>query len=388
MVRKRIAIAVLAGALAVPAAPAAAAPAPRVAHRGRLALAVDAPRPAQHRAQPDPRRATTRGDRPWSFRTGKGVFSTPVVGADETVYVGSADTWFYALGPGGTLRWRYKTGEIIDSAPAVARRGGTVTFGSGDEHIYRLRTTTAAQPRRAHVWRFRATRKPAEGQLVNWWEGNVTMGFGGNLFAGNTGGAEYALNPNGQLRWVHPTGNSVWSNAGDRRRRQRLLRLARPQRLRARHRAASRSGQPAAGNFVDLLAGDRPRRAPSTSAPSTAQLYALDPQTGAVRWRFDDRRPRLRLAGAGRRQHASTSPPPTARSTRSTARASCAGATTRATPIRSSPVLGRAPRGGGPILYVGSVERQPLRARRARPAGGAGRTTPPRATRCCATATT
>jgi outer membrane protein assembly factor BamB len=76
-----------------------------------------------------------RGDRPWRFRTGKGVFSTPVIGRDETVYAGSADTWFYALGPNGRPRWRYKTGEIIDSAGVLGR--GTVTFGSGDEHIYR-----------------------------------------------------------------------------------------------------------------------------------------------------------------------------------------------------------------------------------------------------------
>lgn len=26
-----------------------------------------------------------RGDRPWTFTTGKGVFSTPVIGADETL---------------------------------------------------------------------------------------------------------------------------------------------------------------------------------------------------------------------------------------------------------------------------------------------------------------
>ena len=41
--------------------------------------------------------------------------------------------------------------------------------------------------------------QPAQGQLVNWWEGNVTMGPGGVLYAGNTGGAEYALNPNGKV---------------------------------------------------------------------------------------------------------------------------------------------------------------------------------------------
>ena len=67
---------------------------------------------------------------------------------------------------------------------------------------------------------------------MNWWEGNVTMGFGGNLFAGNTGGAEYSLTPRGKLRWVHPAGNSVWSNAAIARRRHGLLRLARPDRPR------------------------------------------------------------------------------------------------------------------------------------------------------------
>ena len=52
-----------------------------------------------------------RGERPWAFRTGKGVFSTPVIGGDGTVYVGSADTFFYAIGPSGKLRWRFKTGR-------------------------------------------------------------------------------------------------------------------------------------------------------------------------------------------------------------------------------------------------------------------------------------
>src|SRR6188472_1883703 len=98
-----------------------------------------------------------QGDRPWAFATGKGVFSTPVVGPGETVYAGSADTRFYAIGPGGRLRWRFKTGGIIDSA-AVLGRGGTVTFGSGDEHLYRLRRSGG---RTRTLWRYRSTRRPA-----------------------------------------------------------------------------------------------------------------------------------------------------------------------------------------------------------------------------------
>jgi len=33
------------------------------------------------------------------WATGNGIFSTPIVGADETIYVGSGDKHFYALDP-------------------------------------------------------------------------------------------------------------------------------------------------------------------------------------------------------------------------------------------------------------------------------------------------
>ena len=72
---------------------------------------------------------------------------------------------------------------------------------------------------------------------MNWWEGNVTMGPGGVLYAGNTGGAEYALNPNGRLRWVLP---------------DRQLGL--------------------------VERGDRATTAASTSARSTSTIYAVDPR--------------------------------------------------------------------------------------------------------------
>src|SRR5204863_3527554 len=63
-----------------------------------------------------PVRPTTAGGHLWSFQTGKGIFSSPVIGGDGTVYVGSADRTFYALAPEGTPRWQYLTGEIIDSS--------------------------------------------------------------------------------------------------------------------------------------------------------------------------------------------------------------------------------------------------------------------------------
>src|SRR3954451_14571427 len=52
---------------------------------------------------------------PWAFATGKGIFSNPVVDKNGTVFVGSADRYFYALGADGSLNWKVLTGEVIDS---------------------------------------------------------------------------------------------------------------------------------------------------------------------------------------------------------------------------------------------------------------------------------
>ena len=151
------------------------------------------------------------GERPWSVTTGKGVFVTPVIAADGTVYVGSADGYLRAISHSGRVRWRFKTGGIIDAA-GVLGDDGTLTFGSGDETLYQVRSTPRAMPRAKRlVWSYKATRKPATGQLVNWWEGNVALGPDGNIFVGNTGGGAYSLTRAGKERWVHQAGNSVWT---------------------------------------------------------------------------------------------------------------------------------------------------------------------------------
>ena len=179
--------------VAVSAPAAGAAPWPSMRHDARNT--GRSPLPGAYR----------KGDRPWAYKTGKGIFSTPVIGKDGTVYVGSADSNFYAITPTGKRRWRFRTGNIIDSAAVLSK--GTVTFGSGDEVLYRLKTK---RPR--VIWRFRPTKPPVEGQEVNWWEGNADIGPGGVVYAGNTGGYEYAINPDGKQKWAFAAGNSVWTD--------------------------------------------------------------------------------------------------------------------------------------------------------------------------------
>jgi outer membrane protein assembly factor BamB len=96
------------------------------------------------------------GDRPWSFATGRGIFSTAVIGADDRVVHRSADHDFYALDVRGHERWHLRTGGIIDAAGAISRfdrRLGTapLTFGSGDERLYHVRTDRGALPRSRRI---------------------------------------------------------------------------------------------------------------------------------------------------------------------------------------------------------------------------------------------
>ena len=162
-----------------------------------------------------------RGDLPWKFRTGKGIFSTPVVGGDGTVYFGSADTWFYALAPNGRLEWKFKTGNLIDSAGFIGAwnpklKTNPVAVPSGDTYLYLLRSNRRKLTRKQRIiWRYTPPRTagPADQvPLVNWWEGNAEPGPDGTIYAGSTGDAAYALHPNGTLKWVFRSFGPFWTD--------------------------------------------------------------------------------------------------------------------------------------------------------------------------------
>ncbi len=73
----------------------------------------------------------------WSTAIGRadiGNVSSPAVGPDGTIYVGSYDKHLYALDPSGNILWTITTGGLIDGSPAVAN--GVVYFSSNDGSIY------------------------------------------------------------------------------------------------------------------------------------------------------------------------------------------------------------------------------------------------------------
>jgi len=300
------------------------------------------------------------GGRPWAFRTGRGIFSTPVIGGHGTIYVGSADTYFYAIGPDGRLRWRLKTGGLIDAGAALSafdRRVGSapLTFGSADRDLYHVTTPRTGPPR--ILWRFRASVPPVAGQQVDWWEGNVAVGPRGVLYAGNTGGTAYAVRPDGTRLWAFTAGNSIWTTP---------------------------SFTPDGSTFWGSLdlhiyrLGPSGRRLWSTLVPGyvvsspaigsdgtvyvgsfDARLYALDPSTGRVRWSFKTSdhiyaSPALGENAAGRTDAVYIG------STDGSVDALTPGGRLlwsydTGAPVRSSPVVGQAPGPGHhEIIYVGS----------------------------------
>ena len=76
----------------------------------------------------------------WEFETSNTVFSSPAIGSDGTVYVGSFDNKLYAInGQSGDKLWEFETGDRVASSPAIGS-DGTVYVGSWDNKLYAIKT--------------------------------------------------------------------------------------------------------------------------------------------------------------------------------------------------------------------------------------------------------
>lgn len=154
---------------------------------------------------------------PWFFQTEGLIWSTPVSDEDGMIYVGAADKNFYALTPEGKLKWKYKifdkADSLIDSA-AVITSQGLIAIPGGDGYIHAVDKKTGASR-----WAFQATgvdeKMHMSGIVVNSFEGNVTEGPNGILYAGSDNGYMYALEQaTGKKLWELETKMMIWSSPG------------------------------------------------------------------------------------------------------------------------------------------------------------------------------
>lgn len=122
--------------------------------------------------------------------------ASPCVGADGTIYAGNFDGRLYAINPNGTLRWTYATAAYISSSVAIGP-DGALFFGAGDGAVYAL------NPDGTLRWSY---------ETGDWVDSSPAVGPDGTVYVGSWDFNLYALNPNGTLKWKVPTGNSVISS--------------------------------------------------------------------------------------------------------------------------------------------------------------------------------
>ncbi len=140
--------------------------------------------------------SSNTGTLKWKYETEYSVDSSPAIGSDGTIYVGSLDSYLYAINPDGTLKWRYQTGGDVRSSPAIGS-DGIIYVGSGDHYLY------AINPDGTLKWKY---------QTGNWVSSSPAIGSDGTIYVGSWDNYLYAINPDGTLKWRYQTGDDVFSS--------------------------------------------------------------------------------------------------------------------------------------------------------------------------------
>ena len=136
------------------------------------------------------------GDLKWRYQTGDMVSSSPALASDGTIYVGSNDGKLYALNSNGTLKWSYATGPIEFSSPAIGT-DGTVYVGSRDRNLY------AIDPDGTLKWKY---------ATMDEISGSPALAGDGTVYLGSRDKNLYAINPDGTRKWTFPTDSLVWGS--------------------------------------------------------------------------------------------------------------------------------------------------------------------------------
>jgi outer membrane protein assembly factor BamB len=150
--------------------------------------------------------------------TARTTFSSPSIGKDGTIYVGSDDNHVLAFSPQGEMRWRFTAEGAIVVSPAIGP-DGTVYVGNWinattnkiPDHNYLY----AINPDGSLRWKFETGLPIYSSPSIG---ADGTLYFGSYNYSSVGSGREsgayfYAVDANGQLKWKIETGSVVSSPA-------------------------------------------------------------------------------------------------------------------------------------------------------------------------------
>ena len=123
------------------------------------------------------------------------------MGPDGTIYIGANNSNFYAIRPGGQLKWLYEAEREVAgiwSTAALSVDGAIVYFGANKGGIYALNTRDGSLR-----WRF-----DIFGSVYS----SPTLDDVGALYTGSTLGHVFALNAaTGDVIFDYDAGAPVWT---------------------------------------------------------------------------------------------------------------------------------------------------------------------------------
>jgi outer membrane protein assembly factor BamB/methionine-rich copper-binding protein CopC len=139
---------------------------------------------------------TSAGKLKWRYKTGDAVQSSPTIDSNGNIYFGSCDNWLYVLTSAGKLKWRYKTGSAVESSPTIDSNGN-IYFGSCDGKVYALNSTGKIK------WKY---------QTGNFIISSPALGSDGTIYVGSEDQYFYAISSAGKLKWRYKTGKAIYSD--------------------------------------------------------------------------------------------------------------------------------------------------------------------------------
>lgn len=131
---------------------------------------------------------TPSGTLKWKFKTQDWIETSPSIAEDGTIYTGSKEGKIYALNPDGTKKWDYQTGDGIGGTPAIGK-DGTIYIGSWDGNMYALKPDGTVK------WKYAVD--PGFETIGS----SASVGGDGTIYFGSSRGIFYALDSNGNLKW-------------------------------------------------------------------------------------------------------------------------------------------------------------------------------------------
>lgn len=129
----------------------------------------------------------------WEFDAGSFISSSAALTADGMLYFGTGRGRLIAITTAGQERWSFQTGDAIFSSPAVGR-DGTIYFGSNDGILY------AVDADGLERWRF------TTGAAIL---GSPAIAWDGTIYIGSVDQRLYAVNPGGTLKWSYFTNGLI-----------------------------------------------------------------------------------------------------------------------------------------------------------------------------------